>query len=137
MKVDLGVSSRLLRLRPETDPGDLYSRQFAAMTNRAVITFAPAIFESDDLFSLALFNHFAGDLCARDRRVPVSKFLAFSVHQDIVESELFTCFPLEQIDVDRIAFGNPILSAPGSDDCVCHGLWEKSGKYPRRGAFDK
>jgi hypothetical protein len=67
----------------------------------------------------------------------VSEFLAFGMHQDIVEGELLARFTLEQIDIDRVAFGDSILSATGSDNCVRHSLWEKSVKYPRRGAVDK
>ena len=107
------------------------------MTNRAVVAFAPAILECNNLFSLALLDHLAGNLRAGDRRVPVSEFLALGMHQDIVEGELLARFTLEQIDINRVAFGDSILSATGSDNCARHSLWEKSGKYPRRGAFDK
>lgn len=107
------------------------------MTNRAVVAFAPPIFECDNLFSLKLLDDLAGNLRAGDRRVPVSEFLALGMHQNIVEGELLTRFTVEQIDIDHVAFGDSILSATGSDDCVRHSLWEKSGKYPRSGAFDK
>ncbi len=41
---------------PNTDAFDLYARQFAAMADRAVITFTPLVFERDDFLVLALFQ---------------------------------------------------------------------------------
>src|SRR5689334_13537384 len=107
------------------------------MTNRTMIAFAPTILESNNLFALPLLDHFTSNLGAGHSGVPVSELFGLGVHQHIVESELFACFTLEQIDIDRVSFGDTILSAASSDDCVCHGLREKSGKYPRRREFDK
>src|SRR5438477_267680 len=46
------------------------------MSDRAVIAFAPFVFEGNDLFVLPLLNDFGGDLCAGDQRIAVSDVLA-------------------------------------------------------------
>jgi len=96
------------------------------MTNGAVISFAPAIFESDDLLILALLDYFTGYLRPR-KWASVADFVAVGMHQDILESELLARFTFEQIDIDRVAFGNPILSATGPDNCVRHSLGKRAG----------
>ena len=65
VEFDLGFSRRrLLRLRIQSDPGNLYPGQLPAMTDRTVITFAPAIFKREDLFAFPLLDDFADDLRA-------------------------------------------------------------------------
>jgi len=55
-----------------TDALDFYTRQFATVADRAVITFAPPVFERDDLLVLALFDNFGGHFCSGDERLPVT-----------------------------------------------------------------
>ena len=48
-------------LRADTDAFDLHPRQFSAMSDGAMITFAPFIFERDDFLVLTLLDDFGGD----------------------------------------------------------------------------
>ena len=59
------------------------------------------------------------------------EFIAVGMHQHVVEGELLARLAFEQIDVDRVAFCDAILSAACFDNCVSHSLWEKSGESPR------
>ena len=56
----------------------------------------------------------------------MGQLLAVHMHEHVVKGELVTRFTLEQIDVNRVALSNSILSAACSDDCVRHGPLEKS-----------
>src|SRR5258708_27325354 len=67
----LGLFRRGLFLS-EINAFDLYTRQFATVADRAVITFAPLIFECDNFLVLALFDNFSSHLCSGDERAAVS-----------------------------------------------------------------
>ena len=60
------------------------------MADRAVITFAAAILERDDLLVLALLDDFASDAGARNRGAAVGNFFAVRVHFRIPAIPLFS-----------------------------------------------
>ena len=119
------VESRLLlRLGTAGDAFDLHSGQFAAVTNRPVITFAASIFESDDLFVFALLDHFGGDFSA------VADFSAVDVHQNL-ERRGFARLNVQKIDIDSVALRDAILPSASLDDCVGHKVFSGE-KKPRK-----
>jgi hypothetical protein len=99
---------------------DLYTRQFATVADRAVITFAPLVFERDHFLVLALFENFSGHLCSRDERVAVSHVFSIGKQQYITKRGGFARFDIEKIDIDGVAFRDAKLPATSSDDCVSH-----------------
>jgi len=103
----------LLRLRTGGDALDFQPRQFAAVTDRAVIAFPATVFERDDFLVFALFNDFGRDLSA------ITEFSAVDVHQHF-EGGCFAGLDVEKIDVHRVAFRDAILPATSLDDCVGH-----------------
>ena len=70
------------------------------MADRAVITFAPLVFERDDFFVLALFDNFSGDFCPGDERVAVSHVFSIGKQQYITKRGSFARFDVEKIDID-------------------------------------
>jgi hypothetical protein len=120
--------------RSNTDAFDFDARQFATVADRAVITFAPSVFERDDLLVLALFENFRGHSCSRDQRVSLRYVLPIRKHQYIAKRGSFACFDIEKIDIERVPFRDAKLSATSSDDCVSHSFsGEKSRqKFHRR-----
>jgi hypothetical protein len=99
---------------------DLYTRQFATVADRAVITFAPLVFERDNFLVLALFDNFSSHLCSGDDRVAVSHVFSISEQKYITKRGSFARFDVEQIDIDGVAFRDAKLPATSSDDCVSH-----------------
>src|SRR5262249_45298378 len=97
------------------------------MTHGALITLTPTVLECDHLLVLTLLDYFTRHLRASNRRIAVGKLFPVNVHQHVLKSELLACVALEQIDVDRVAFSDSILSPSCFDDCVRHGPREKSG----------
>ena len=133
--LDVGL---LFFLRPgfrcsDTDTLDLYARQFATVADRAVITLAPLVFESDDFLVLALFKNFSGHLCSRDQRVAVSHIFSVGKQQYITERGGFARFDIEEIDIEGVAFCDAKLPATSSDDCVSHSFLgeKKPPKVPQ------
>jgi len=110
----------LFRFRTAGDAFNFHPRQFATMANGAVITFAPSVFERDDLFVLPLLNNFGGYLRAGNQRIAVSDVLAVGEHQHFAEGRGFAGIDFEKIDIDRIAFRDPILPSASLNDCVGH-----------------
>ena len=106
------------------------------MTNRPVITFPAAKFKGDHFFVFALLHHFCRDLRTSNEGTSLRQFLAIGMKEHIAKDGLFPDFRFEQIDIDRIAFRDPILSPASLDNCVSHGR-EKSLKVTRAGCFDK
>ena len=102
----------------DTNAFDLYTRQFATVADRAVITLAPLVFESDDFLVLALFNNFSSHLCSRDERVAVSHIFSVGKQQYITKRGSFAWFHIEKIDIERVTFRDAKLPATSSDDCV-------------------
>ena len=117
---DLLCFFRVGFLGSNIDCFDLYTRQFATVADRAVITLAPLVFESDDFLVLALFKNFSGHLCSRDERVAVSQIFSVGKQQYITKRGSFAWFHIEKIDIERVAFRDAKLPATSSDDCVSH-----------------
>jgi len=117
---DLLCFFRVGFLGSNIDCFDLYTRQFATVSDRSVITLAPLVFESDDFLVLALFKNFGGHLCSRDERVAVSQLFPVGKQQYIIKRGSFARFHIEKIDIERVAFRDPKLPATSSDDCVSH-----------------
>ena len=90
------------------------------MADCAVITFAAAILEGDDLLVLALLDDFTRDGGTFDERTAVREIVAVAMKQDVAENGFFARFTLEQIDIDNVALGNAMLSAACFDNCVSH-----------------
>src|SRR5205085_2894904 len=110
------------------------------MTDRAVITFAPPIFERDDLFILALLDDFRRDLCARNQWVAMGNVFAVGEHQYFAEGRGFAGIGIQKIDIDRVAFRDAILPSASLDDCVGHKLFsgeKKPRKFPQTATFSK
>ena len=126
-------------LGSKIDCFDLYARQFATVADRAVITLAPLVFESDDFLVLALFKNFSGHLCSRDERVAVSQIFSVGKQQYITERGSFARFHIEKIDIECLAFRDPKLPATGSDDCISHSFSgeKKPATIPHSGAVGK
>jgi hypothetical protein len=91
------------------------------MTNRPVITFSAAKFKCDHFFVFALLDHFCRDLRTSYEGTSVRQFFTIGMKEHIAKDGLFPDFRFEQIDIDRIAFRDPILSAAGLENCVSHG----------------
>ena len=96
------------------------------MPNRAVIPFAPPIFERDDFFVFALFQNFSRDLRPGDERVPMRHVFSVGKHQHLAEGRGLTRIDIQKIDIDRIAFRDAKLPAASLDNCVNHEPERKS-----------
>src|SRR5207302_9549466 len=110
------------------------------MSDRAVIAFAPFVFEGNDLFVLPLLNDFGGDFRAGDQRIAVSDVLAIGEHQHFAEGRGLARIDIEKIDIHRVAFRDAILPSAGLDDCVGHNVFsgeKKPRKITQKGGFDK
>src|SRR5256885_2733510 len=90
------------------------------MSNRAVITFAPFVFERDDFFVLPLLDNFGRHFRAGDERIAVSDVLTVSEHQHFAERCGFPRIDIEKIDIDGVAFRDAVLTSASLDDCVGH-----------------
>src|ERR1043166_6081353 len=84
------------------------------MSDRSVITFSAPVFKRNDLFVLALLDHFRSHFCAAGCHVPV-----IDVHQHFKRSHLAR-FDIEQIDINRVALRDAILPSASLDNCVSH-----------------
>src|SRR6266566_320580 len=117
--------------RSQTDAFNFHARQFAAMPYCAVIAFAPLVLERDDLLVLALFENFSCHFCSRNERFAVRHIISVGKHQYVTKGRGLSGIDLENIDVDRVAFRDPELSATSLNDCVSHKVrGEKSPKIP-------
>jgi hypothetical protein len=96
------------------------------MPNRAVIPFAPFIFERDYFFVLALFQNFSSHLRPGDERAPMRQVFSVGKHQHLAEGRGLTRIDIEKIDIDRIAFRDAKLPAASLDNCVSHEPERKS-----------
>jgi len=105
------------------------------MTDRAVITFAASVFESDDLLVFSLLNHFGGDFSAAGN----VDLAAIDVSNHFERSRLAR-LNVQKIDIDRLAFRDTILPSTSLDDCVGHKVfsWEKKPRnVSQNGSFGK
>src|SRR5437879_3920585 len=91
------------------------------MSDRAVITFAAAIFERDDLLVLALLDHFASNGRAFDQRRTMFKIIAIADKKHIGKNTFLADLSIKEINLDDVAFGNAVLPTARSDDCESHG----------------
>jgi hypothetical protein len=125
--------------RADADALDLHPRQLTAMTDRAVITFAPFELEGDHFFIFALLDHFSRHSCSGNERIAMRELIAVGIHQYVAEGGLFSGIDIEPIDIDRVALCHTILSATGLDNCVSHNRFgeKKPRKLPQVGDFDK
>src|SRR5215471_5749657 len=112
---DLLWFSRTGFLGSNVDCLNLYTRQFATVADRAVITFAPLVFKRHDFLVLALFDNFSRHLCSRDERVTVSHVFSIGKQQHITKRGGFAGFDIEQIDIEGVPFRDAKLSATSSD----------------------
>ena len=99
------------------------------MPDGAVVTFAPSVFERDNLLVLAMLDDLGSDLRAFNGTT-VRNLVAVSEQKHVVKRSGFASLNIQKIDVDRVAFCDAILSSTGSDDCVSHKaivpVWGKS-----------
>ena len=100
----------LLRFRAETDRFDFHAGELAAMTDRAVITFAAAKLKRDDLFILLLLDHFSVHGRARDERAAMGDAVAVTNEEDIGEHAFLADLRIEEINLYDVAFGDAVLS---------------------------
>ena len=107
-------------LRANTDAPDFHPRQLSAVSDRAMITFAPFKFERDHFFVFALLDDFGRYPRAWDERIAVREVFPVDEHQDIAERRGLTRLDVEKIDIDRVALRYTILPAASFDDCVSH-----------------
>src|SRR6476659_3393865 len=136
---DLLLCFRAGFLGSDIDCLDLYTRQLATVSDRAVITLAPPVFESDDFLVLALFNNFSAHLCSRDEGVAVSHIFSVGKQQYITKRGSFAWFHIEKIDIERVALRDAKLPATSSDDCVSHSFSgeKKPPTIPHQSALGK
>jgi len=106
------------------DAFNLHPREFATVTDSAVITFAALVFERDDLFVFALFDNFGRDLSA------IADLATVNVHQHF-ERGRFARLNVQKIDVDCVAFRDAILPTASFDNCVGHKIFPGE-KKPRK-----
>src|SRR6266403_4599231 len=106
--------------RSQTDAFNFHARQFATVSNCAVIAFASLVLERDGLLVLALFENFSRHLCSRNERFAVRHIISVGKHQYVTKDRDLSGIDLENIDVDRVAFRDAELSATSLDDCVSH-----------------
>ena len=110
-------ASRFFR---QGDAINLHAREFTAMTDSAVVTFAAAIFERDDLLVLALLDYFAFNGRAFDQRRAVRDVVAIRMKEHIGENPVLARLGLEEIDIDDVTFRDAILPATSFDNCERH-----------------
>ena len=107
-------------LRAEGDGFNFYTGELSAMPDRAVIAFAPFVFERDHLFVFALLNDFGGNLRPRNQRVTMRHVFAVGMKKHFAKRGGFARLNVQKIDIDRVAFGHTMLSPAGFDNCVRH-----------------
>jgi len=104
----------------KADASNFHACEFAPVTDGAVITFAAAIFESDDFLVLALFENFAFNGRALDQRRAVSDVVAIRMKEHIGENSVLARLGLEEIDIDDVTFRDAVLPATSFDNCERH-----------------
>src|SRR4051794_24044890 len=131
MRLLLVLGLRFLGFRSlvaQANPGDFDPGQLPPMADGAVITFAAAILERDDLLVFALLDDFTGDSRTFDERAPVGSLVAVAVKKHVRKHALFAGFLIEEIDIDYVSFRDAMLSAACFDNCVSHTRsWVLSG----------
>ena len=125
--------------RSYTDAFDLYARQFAAVADRAVITFAALVFERDNFLVLALVENFGSHFRPGDERVAVSHVFSVGKQQYIAKCGSLPRFDIDKIDINNLAFRDAKLPATSPDDCVSHSFLgeKKPPKIPHIAGLSK
>lgn len=102
------------------------------MTNGAVITFAPPVFERDDLLVFALLDNFGSHFRPGNERIAVRNVLVVGEHQHLAKGRGLSRIDIQKIDIDRVAFRDAILPTTSLDDCVGHNVLsgEKAAQNP-------
>ena len=90
------------------------------MANRAVIAFATAELEGDDLVVLELIDDFGCDLSTIDKRGSDLDFAAIGDKKNFGKLNVRADLCVELLDFDLVAGFHAVLFAAGLDDCVCH-----------------
>ncbi len=105
------------------------------MSNGAVITFAPLVFERDHFFIFALLDHFGRNFCAGNQWIAMRQIFSVGIHQYIAERRRLASIDIEKIDIDRVALRDPILPPTRLDNCVSHKHFrgEKAAQTPTEG----
>ena len=93
------------------------------MADRAVIAFAAAEFESDDLVVFELINNGRLDGGTIHERCSNVKVAAVRDKQDFRDFKCRAGFDVELLDFDLIAGFNAVLFPACLDDCVCHKIF--------------
>jgi hypothetical protein len=121
--------------RGSADRFDFHACEFAPMSDLSVITFAPFVFERDNLFVLTLLDYFGSDLCPAPR-----DFAGIDVRERFKRGNL-TRLDIEKIDIDGLALRDAVLPATRFDNCVSHKFEipeeEKRRKVPQLCGFGK
>src|SRR5260221_5910001 len=91
------------------------------MSNGAVVTFAPSIFERDHLFVFKLVQDLAGNSGSLDKWRSGGEAVAIPVQNHFVKCDLVAGGCRELFDRNGISRANPILLTSRTNDCVCHG----------------
>lgn len=102
------------------DGRDFEFGELTPVAHGAVVTFAPFVFESDDLRGFVLVNDFRGDRCAAHIRSTDADAGILRNEKDFREAGRGSGFEVKFFDVKNVAFGNPILFAACVNYCVCH-----------------
>jgi len=119
---------RCCLLRSHIDRLDFHSGQFAPMPDRTVITFAPLVFERDDLFIFALLQHFSGHFRAGNEWCAMRYVFPVGEHQHIAEGGCLPWMDIQKIDINGVTFRDPILAAASFDNCVSHKPFSRGEK---------
>src|SRR5438094_7908104 len=88
------------------------------MPNCSVITLTALIFKRDHLLVLALLEHFSCYLCSGDKRIAVCYIFTIGKHEYVSEGRGLARIDVDQVDIDRVAFGVAKLSAASLGNCV-------------------
>ena len=90
------------------------------MADGAVIAFAAAELEGDDLVVLELLDDFGSDLGAGHEGGSDLDFAAIGDEKNFGKLNIRANFSVEFFDFDFVAGFHAVLFAAGLDDCVCH-----------------
>jgi hypothetical protein len=119
MKLFLALFRRAF-LRTKVDRFDFDAGQLATMPDRAVIAFAPFVFERDHLFVFALLEDFGGNFGTGNERVAVRHLFTVGMKEHFAKRGGFARLDVQKIDIHRVTFGHTMLSPACLNNCVSH-----------------
>ena len=90
------------------------------MADGAVIAFAAAELEGDDLVVLELIDDFGSDLGTGHKRSADLDFAAVSDKKNLGKLNVSADFRIEFLDLDLVAGFHAVLFAACLNYCVCH-----------------